>query len=345
MMEFKRFKSWLLVGISCLVFALTGCDKEGTYEQIYAGNALGTTYQLKFFHPEELNLEKALDSIFSVINKSMSTYQVDSDISKINSGLTEIKVDENFGEVFQYSDKIYKQSEGYFDPTVGNLVNAYGFGPDKNLVLLRASEIDSLMQYVGFNKLELTSDNILKKQHPGIYIDFNAIAKGFTVDVIARYLNSKNVEDYLIEMGGELVAKGINQGRQQPWIVAIDDPQQTEGERSFQATLKLNNRAMATSGNYRKFRIDSSTGERFVHTINPLSGKPEKSNLLSVSVLAENCALADGYATAFMAMGFEKSKEMLRNLEDVDVYFIYTEADEDVKIYTSQGFQDVLNVE
>ncbi len=345
MMDYKRFKSGLFVVIGCLAFAFTGCEKEGAYEQVYTGTALGTTYQLKFFHPEELDLEKGLDSIFRVINKSMSTYQKDSDISKINSGETGIKVDGNFREVFQYSEKIYKQSDGYFDPTVGNLVNAYGFGPDKNLDSLSISEMDSMMQYVGFNKLELTSDNIIKKQQPGIYIDFNAIAKGFTVDVIARYLNSKNVEDYLIELGGELVAKGINKGRQQPWIVAIDDPQQTEGERTFQATLKLKNRAMATSGNYRKFRIDSTTGERFVHTINPLSGKPEKSNLLSVSVLAENCAMADGYATAFMAMGFEKSKEMLKNLEDVDVYFIYTEADEAVKVYTSQGFKDALNVE
>ncbi|MFO7719674.1 MAG: FAD:protein FMN transferase [Gillisia sp.] len=345
MTDYKRFKSRFLIVISFFAFVFTGCDKEGPYEQIYTGKALGTTYQLKLVHPEKLNLDKSLDSIFSVINKSMSTYQDDSDISRINSGLTEIKVDENFREVFQYSKKIYKESDGYFDPTVGNLVNAYGFGPDKNLEGFNPSEIDSLVQYVGFNKLELTSDNIIRKQHPGIYIDFNAIAKGFTVDVIARFLDSKNVEDYLIELGGELVAKGINKGREQPWVVAIDNPLQSEGDRTLQATLKLENRAMATSGNYRKFKIDSATGERFVHTINPLSGKPEKSNLLSVSVLAENCALADGYATAFMAMGFEKSKEMLKNLKNVDVYFIYTDADKDVEVYTSQGFKDALNVE
>ncbi|CAM4163374.1 FAD:protein FMN transferase [Gillisia limnaea] len=343
MMDYRRFKSQLLVVVSFLVVAFTGCEKKGPNEQIFTGTALGTTYQLKFFHPEELNLAAGLDSIFGVINNSMSTYQEDSDISKINLGSTGIKVDENFKEVFRYSEKIYKESDGYFDPTVGNLVNAYGFGPDKNLDSLSSSEIDSILQYVGFNKLELTLDNTIEKQLPGVYIDFNAIAKGYTVDVIARYLNSRNVEDYLIELGGELVAKGINQGRQQPWVVAIDNPLQTEGNRTLQATLNLKNRAMATSGNYRKFRIDSVTGERFVHTINPLSGKPEKSNLLSVSVLAENCALADGYATAFMAMGFEKSKEMLNNLEDVDVYFIYTEADEDVNVYTSQGFKDALN--
>lgn len=345
MMDYKRFKCQILVVTSFLVFAFTGCEKEGPNEQIYTGTALGTTYQLKFFHPEKLDLAVGLDSIFAAINNSMSTYQEDSDISRINFGLTGIKVDENFQEVFRYSEKIYKQSDGYFDPTVGNLVNAYGFGPDKNLDSLSFSEIDSILQYVGFNKLELTSDNRIKKQLPGVYIDFNAIAKGYTVDVIARYLNSRNVEDYLIELGGELVAKGINQGRQQPWVVAIDNPLQTEGNRTLQATLKLKNRAMATSGNYRKFRIDSVTGERFVHTINPLNGRSEKSNLLSVSVLAENCALADGYATAFMAMGFEKSKEMLNKLEDVDVYFIYTEADEDVNVYTSQGFKDALSVD
>lgn len=345
MMDYKRFKSQLLVFLACIAFVFSGCEKEGLNEQIYTGNALGTTYQVKYFHPDELKMEKSLDSIFRVINKSMSTYQDDSDISRINSGLTGIKVDDNFKEVFKYSEKIYKESDGYFDPTVGNLVNAYGFGPDTNLDSLNVSEIDSLFQYVGFNKLELTEANIIIKQHPGIYIDFNAIAKGFTVDVIARFLDGKNVQDYLIELGGELVAKGINQGRQQPWVVAIDNPLQTEGERTLQATLKLENRAMATSGNYRKFRIDSTTGERFVHTINPLTGKPEKSNLLSVSVLADNCALADGYATAFMAKGFEKSVEMLKKLKNVDVYFIYTEADKDVDVYASQGFKDALNLE
>lgn len=344
-MEYRRFKNRSILAISCLVFAFTGCEKEEINEQVYAGNALGTTYQVKFFHPEELNLGKGLDSIFSVINTSMSTYREDSDISRINRGETGIKVDGNFREVFQYSDRIYKQSDGYFDPTVGNLVNAYGFGPDKKLDSLSDSEIDSLLQYVGFNKLELTSDHTLKKQQAGIYIDFNAIAKGFTVDVIARFLDGKQVDDYLIELGGELVAKGINQARQQPWVVAIDDPLQGQGERTFQATLKLKNRAMATSGNYRKFRIDSSTGERFVHTINPLSGKPEKSNLLSVSVLAENCALADGYATAFMAMGFERSIEMLKDLEEVDVYFIYSDADKDANVYASEGFKDALRLE
>jgi len=125
-------------------------------------------------------------------------------------------------------------------------------------------------------------------------------------------------------------------------MVAIDNPQQTDAERTLQTVLALEDRAMATSGNYRKFRIDSITGNRYVHTINPLTGKAEKSNLLSASVLAENCTLADGYATAFMALGYEKSLEMLEELEDVDVYFIYVDKAESIRIFTSNGFEEAL---
>lgn len=325
------------------MLSVYGCTKvSGPEAQVYSGEALGTTYSIKFFHPEELEIEEELDSIFEVINNSMSTYQEDSDISNINSGDTSISVDDNFKKVFLASGKIYKESEGYFDPTVGNLVNAYGFGPESGSEELKTGEIDSLMQYVGFNKLVLTPENKIKKRKEGIYLDFNAIAKGFTVDVIAEMLDQKGVKDFLIEVGGELVAKGINKEKEKPWIIAIDNPLQTEENRTLQATLFLKNRAMATSGNYRKFRVDSVTGQSFVHTINPITGKSEKNNLLSVSVLAENCMLADGYATAFLARGFEKSKEMLKKLENVDVYFVYTNPSGEVNVFTSEGFEKVL---
>jgi thiamine biosynthesis lipoprotein len=324
-----------------LFVLFTACKEDGPQVHIYAGEALGTTYQLKFYSSGNLKVQKGLDSIFEVINKSMSTYQSDSDISKINSGDTSVKVDENFRQVFNLSEKIYKESDGYFDPTVGNLVNAYGFGPEHQSDNLNRTEIDSMLQYVGFNKLKLTADHKILKQQPEIYLDFNAIAKGYTVDVIALFLDKKGVQDYLIEVGGELVAKGINRSKNNPWIVAIDDPFQTPKDRTFQATLKLENRAMATSGNYRKFRVDTVTGERFVHTINPIAGKSEKSNLLSASVLAENCASADAYATAFMALGLERSKEMLERLENVEVYFIYAENNQ-VNVFASEGFKKVL---
>jgi len=340
-MDYKKFKKSLLLIIATL--SLMSCNNSSEGEHSLEGAALGTTYHIKYFGelPDD-DANRGLDSIFDAINKSMSTYQSDSDISKINSGDSTIVVDQNFKEVFNTSNEIYKESRGYFDPTVGNLVNAYGFGPDHTLDSINQVEIDSMLQYVGFNKVKLTSSNKIQKQKPEIFLDFNAIAKGYTIDVIARYFDSKKINNYLIELGGELVAKGFNTAKKNSWVVAIDDPLQQENNRTFQATLELKNRAMATSGNYRKFRVDSNTGQRFVHTINPISGQSEKSNLLSASVLAKNCTLADGYATAFMALGMDRSKEMLDLLENVDVYLIYTEEDGTVKVYTTPGFDKAL---
>ena len=325
-----------------LVLLSVSCKNDGPQANTYTGNALGTTYQVKYFSSKNFNTEKALDSIFDVINTSMSTYQDNSDISRINSGAEEVEVDVHFQNVFKYSNQIFRESNGYFDPTVGSLVNAYGFGPDKPLNEPDEAVLDSIRQLVGFEKVNLTSNNTIEKENPNIYLDFNAIAKGYTIDVIADYLDKQNVENYLIELGGELVAKGQNLERESPWMVAIDNPQQTDAERTLQTVLALKNRAMATSGNYRKFRIDSITGNRYVHTINPLNGKAEKSNLLSASVLAENCTLADGYATAFMALGYEKSLEMLEELENVDVYFIYVDEAESIRVFTSNGFAEAL---
>lgn len=320
------------------------CNKQSNPElHTQKGTALGTTYQVKFFSSEEIYAEKAFDSIFQVINSSMSTYQQDSDITMVNKSAEDVKVDKHFRTVFKASKKLFQESKGYFDPTVGTLVNAYGFGPNKPLKKLEQEELDSLQEIVGLEKLKLTKHYTIKKENPNIFLDFNAIAKGYTLDVMAAYLDSKNIKNYLIELGGELVAKGKNLERESTWYVAIDNPQQTEAERTFQTVLGLKDRAMATSGNYRKYRQDSISGKRFVHTVNPLTGKAERSDLLSASVLAENCMLADAYATAFMALGYEKSLEMLKRLENVDVYFIYIDEQDSIRVYTSSGFEEALD--
>lgn len=334
----RKYLIFLLIGLLAL-----SCNKKSEEESVEVGEALGTTYHIKYFSKKDIQFDKALDSIFEAINNSMSTYRAGSDISKINSGDTSVRVDDDFRKVFEYSSKIYKESGGYFDPTVGILVNAYGFGPGKQLEEPDEKTMDSLRQFVGFNKLSISSDNTILKNDPHIYLDFNAIAKGYTIDVIAKYLDSKNVKNYLIELGGELVGKGRNVAKDNDWLVGIDDPRQKEDERTYQAVMALKNQALATSGNYRKFRVDSVTGKKYVHTINPLTGKAQKSNLLSASVLAENCALADGYATAFMALGLERSKEMLKKLNGVEVYLIYAEEGKDEEsVYTSPGFKAML---
>ena len=214
-------------------------------------------------------------------------------------------------------------------------------GSENLKVQLDSTTIDSLLQFVGIEKVSITEEGKLVKMNPGVYLEFNAIGKGYAVDRIAKYLELHGAKNYLVEVGGELSAKGVNLDKNKPWRVGIDDPNQTEAQRTITSVLTLNDRAMATSGNYRKFRVDSVTGKKYVHTINPNTGLASKSNLLSASVLAENCALADGYATAFMAMGLEKSKETLEQLPSVDAFLIYDENGE-VKTYATKGFQKVL---
>jgi len=322
--------------------ALISCNSDtAVNSHDYTGEALGTTYMVRYFSDDDLKFENALDSILEDINSSMSTYITKSDISRINRGETTVKVDDHFVNVFNASEKIFKETDGFFDPTVGILVNAYGFGPGKAMQEIDSIRLDSLKELVGFEKIRL-EDNIVRKQNASMYLDFNAIAKGYTIDVIADYLEANNVENYLIELGGELRARGKNLESDAAWIVGIDDPNQEQGDRKLQAKVKLNNAAMATSGNYRKYRTDSLTGQKFVHTINPISGKAERSNLLSASVIAENCMLADGYATAFMALGLERSKEVLEEIDNVEVYILYSSEDGAMKIFQSPGFEKNL---
>lgn len=331
---------YLLLLSVLLLISCSNTNEQQSHE--YVGEALGTTYMIRYFSNDDLAFEKSLDSILEDINSSMSTYITKSDISRINRGDTTVQVDDHFVNVFNASEKIYKESDGFFDPTVGILVNAYGFGPGKALNDIDSTRLDSLRSLVGFDKVSLKDNKIIEKEDPSIYLDFNAIAKGYTIDVIAEYLESQNVQNYLIELGGELRAKGKNLENDANWIVGIDDPNQEEGQRSFQAKVKLIDAAMATSGNYRKYRVDSVTGEKFVHTVNPLTGKAERSNLLSASVIAENCMLADGYATAFMALGLERTKTTLDKLEDVEVYVMYSTENGEMKVYQTPGFQKNL---
>lgn len=330
-------KKSLLIILSLVLFAC----QDNTDKRITTGEALGTTYNITYFSEKSIPLDTALDSIFRVVNKSMSTYQPDSDISRINAGDTLVVVDTLFRRVFRLSEQVYRESGGYFDPTVGDLVNMYGFGPEKKLKVIDSSTIDSLMPFVGLSKIRISEEGRVRKDLPEIYLDFNAIAKGYAIDLVGHYLESEGVENFLVELGGELLARGENIQKDAPWVVGIDDPNQQEGQRTLRTGVELKNRALATSGNYRKFRIDPVSGNTYVHTINPLTGYPERSSLLSASVLAENCALADAYATAFMALGVDRSLEVLQELENVDVYFLY---DENGKIaeYASEGFKERL---
>lgn len=305
------------------VLVLVSCT-ESSVRQQYTGQALGTTYSIIAYANEDLELDQPLSELFDRLNHSMSTYHPQSDISRINRG-ERVQVDSLFRFMFEKSAQINRATSGYFDPTVGILVDAWGFGAE-SLNAFNAVQVDSLLQFVGFSKLSLSDTNELVKADPGIRIDFNAIAKGYALDLIADLLTAKNSSNFLIELGGEIVTRGMNLDRAKPWRVGIDDPNATIGERSITRTITLINEAMATSGNYRKFRMDSLTGERYVHTINPFTGLAVPSSVLSASVIASDCATADAFATAFMTMPLEDSKRLIAQ-EGLSVFLIYAVED------------------
>ena len=299
------------------------------------GLAFGTTFHITMDDPENKIKEADIDSLIHAMNRSLSTYLSNSDISKINRGDTTVLVDELFSEVFAKSLRIFNETNGAFDPTIGTLVNAWGFGPGKEISHLNKKQVDSLLVYVGFDKLKLLNNRLIK-EHSETFLDFNANAKGFAVDVMGRYLEAQGVQNYLIEIGGEIRARGLN-GSKEDWKIAIEKPN-FDGSRSFQTVIPLHNESIATSGNYRKFKIDSISGEKYAHTIDTKTGYPSKSNLLSASVIGEvDCADVDGYATAFMAMGLEKSKRFLEEHSHLKAIFIYTDSAGDLKIYATDN--------
>lgn len=331
-------KGCLSVFLVCLFFSCT--NKEIVKNQAI-GEALGTSYNIIYLMDEEVDYRKEIDSVFAVVNQSLSTYIPTSDISRINKGETTIEVDHMFREVFELSKEIHEATNGYFDPTVGNLVNAWGFGPEKQIVM-DSAKVDSLLKYVGFNKVNITHEGIIEKEDSNIYFDFNAIAKGYAIDRVAVMLNDKGIQNFLVEVGGEIVAKGTNVVKNKPWVVGIDDPEAT-GDRELKLLINLENRALASSGNYRKFRVDSLTGKKFVHTIDPITGYTKDSNTLGVTILAENCAIADAYATAFMAMDLDVAFKLISSNEKLEAYIVYLDDKGETKEFLTSGFKEVVS--
>ncbi len=303
---------------------LVSCAKKQPEAKVLQGNAFGTTYTIQYFSDRDFSIQKGLDSVLALVNQSVNTYMPESDISKINQGDSTVVVDEIFKQVYRISERVYTNSEGYFDPTVGILRNAYGFGETDPSTEIDSTVLDSLRKFVGFKKVKLLDNGTIKKQYPEIYFDFNAVAKGYGIDNIGMYLEAQGISDFLIELGGELLAKGENLTKNQHWIAGIEAVDSQLEDRNYLATVRLTNEAMASSGNYRKFRINPRTGQKYVHTINPLTGYAEESNVTSATVIAPTCGLADAYATAFMAMGLERSKKILAKTEGIEAYLTFS---------------------
>lgn len=319
-------KKYFLLLFGCFLLA---CSSKSEIQTIQLeGFVFGTTYHITYVDNLKTDYQKSIDSLFHLFNKSLSTYIPTSDVSIINNGDTTIVIDDFFKEVMRKSKRIYSETDGYFDPTVGNLVNAWGFGPKEAQKNMDSVTVQEMMQFVGFDKIQLKEGKV-QKQFSKMYLDFNSIAKGFGIDVVGRFLESKNIGNYLVEIGGEIRARGKNI-KENYWNVAIEKPN-SDGTQSFQTTVELVNSSMATSGNYRKFRI-TEEGKKYVHTINPKTGFATESNLLSASVISKSdCADVDAYATAFMAMGLEKTKAFLQKHPQINVVLIYADGKEGLK--------------
>lgn len=316
---------------------LMGCGNGQKVKNQNVGNALGTTYSIIYIANQELDFQQEIDSVFQVVNQSLSTYIPTSDISKINNGDSTLVVDQMFQEVFMASTKVFKASNGAFDPTIGVLANAWGFGPGEQLEL-DSLKVDSLLSYVGWDKVNLNPDHTISKQHPAIRFDFNAVAKGYAIDRLGAMLDTKGIQNYLVEVGGEVLTKGQNLVSEKKWSVGIDDPQVEVG-RQLKLVVSLEDRAMASSGNYRKFRIDPETGKKYVHTIDPKTGYTKNSSVLATSVVAQTCAEADAFATAFMAMDLEDSKQLLKEKNQLEAYIIYLDKAGNTQEFMTPGFE------
>lgn len=301
-----------------------------------SGSAFGTSYSVLYNSKNVENFEKQFDSIFHVINKSMSTYQSNSIISRINRN-EKVTIDNHFIKVFDASKIIHKQTEGVFDPTIGILVNAWDFGPEDEIKDLDSLKIKELMKSVNLDKVT-RFENRLTKENKNTFLDFNAIAKGYAVDVISEFLESKNIDNFLVEIGGEIRAKGISVDKQAQWRIGVENPN-FDGTQTILKAISLQDEAMATSGTYRKYKVDAE-GNRYAHIINPKTGYPSKTNLLSVSVIAEDCMAADAYATAFKAMGIEKLKDFLKEHSELKAFLIFENDKNELETLALNGFPE-----
>lgn len=344
-----RFCSYSTPAI-ILVFACLSCKNESILTADYStieGETMGTTYHI--IYDSKTDLKPAIDSLLIDFNNSVSTYIPTSTISKINQADSlfcfDLTEDLYFKTSFEEATRISELTQGNLEPTIMPLVNYWGFGykervqiPEINYPLL-----DSLKSYLGLEKLK-TSQNgnqyCISKTNPNIQLDLSATAKGHGVDVVAEHLQNKGIQNYMVEIGGEIRTLGVNRSKQ-PWVIGINRPEKGAGLNEIELPIKISNLSMATSGNYRIFYEADSVS--FAHIIDPFTGLARPTDILSATIIASNCLLADGLATACMVMGLEKASTFIQNQDSVEALFIYAnETGDGFEYYYTSGFSSHL---
>ncbi|MEL7020286.1 MAG: FAD:protein FMN transferase [Bacteroidota bacterium] len=339
-----RSFSLFFVCCLCVGILLTGCqtDANSTVEQTaviayqkVSGQTMGTTYNVTYADSLQRDFSADFDRLLVALNSEVNTYDSTSVISRFNRaaiGAFDIEGAKDLAANVWAARSIHQITAGAFDPTVAPLVNYWGFGytPKRKVTAVDSNQIKTIMESVGMDKIILNESHTqLTKTTPSVKLDLGAIAKGYGVDVLGKFLESNNVRNYLVEIGGEVRARGKN-NRGEWWKLGINIPKEGAAVNEFQTVVALQNKALATSGNYRNFyEVD---GKKYSHTISPFTGFPERNSLLSASVFAADCTTADAYATAFMVMGIEPALALVEQLKDVTAYFIVGKEDGTIEV-------------
>lgn len=331
----KRMLPLLLI---LLLFVVWRFRKQDTLV-VLEGQTFGSiAYHIKYKDEDSRDFKSEIDSLLNRFNDALSHYRPDSELSTFNRDSVLIFKSEFFLPILKTSEKIYKLSNGSFNPAVMPLVNAWGFGPDDSIEP-DAPTIDSLLTITDYTLIDFNESQVWKMDKR-VQLDFSAIAKGYGVDVVAELLESHGIKDYFVEIGGELVCRGTN-AKGNPWRIGIIDPASDILNQSFIATVDVINLAVATSAN--NFNYVIIDGIKYTHTIDPKTGYPAKHSILSATVFASDCMTADALATAFMAAGVEEAQKMLQQTEGIDALLIYSDANGVVVTLTTDGIKEAVN--
>lgn len=325
------------IRIAIVLLFLISCTPSSKYV-FNQGLVYGTIYHLTYESPKGEDLQKGIEALLDTLGNSVSTFVPTSTISKVNKN-EETKLDPDFLKVFNNAQEVSKITDGAFDVTVMPMVNAWGFGFE-NRGKITPGVIDSLKPLVGYQKVRIENGKFIK-EHPGTMLDFSAIAKGYAVDKVGNFLKQHGCNNYMVEIGGEVVARGKNE-KGEYWNIGISEPDddQLASDQKLNAILSLKDMALATSGNYRNFYIKN--GVKYAHEIDPKTGYPAQKSVLSTTVLAKDCMTADAFATAFMVCGLKNAITIANADKDIEVYFIYSGENGKYKEYVSPGFKSLL---
>ena len=333
----KKRLIWQLPFLALLIIGtiLIIRQQQSTPYQKNSGLIFGTTYNITYQHADDLQEE--IEAELKKVDEQFSMFNTQSLVARVNRG-EKPELTSDFIEIFKLAREVYDETNGAFDITVAPLVNAWGFG-FKNEQMPSKEQVDSLRQLVGMQHVSLNGKTIVM-QKPGMMLDFSAIAKGYGVDVVARLLESHDIKNFMVEIGGEITTRGINPERV-PWKIGVNKPCEDDLNESYelQTILNVTDKAMATSGNYRNFYYKGK--RKYAHTIDPKTGYPVQHSILSATVLTSTCMRADAYATAFMVMGFEGAKKVLERNPDLMAYIIYDDKGEN-KVWFSPSLEEKI---